>query len=65
MANRSKAGSVSEITFNRVPPTHDEVAVRAYELFLERGGRDGSDLEDWLQAERELQERAGREYVAA
>src|SRR5690348_13536022 len=32
----------------------DEVRERAYRLFLEKGGRDGHDLEDWLTAEREL-----------
>lgn len=32
----------------------DRVAVRAYELYLERGGADGRDWDDWLAAEREL-----------
>jgi hypothetical protein len=32
----------------------DEIKVRAYEIYLERGGLPGSDLDDWLQAEREL-----------
>jgi hypothetical protein len=36
-------------------PTHSEIAARAYELFCERGGSHGHDLNDWLQAERELQ----------
>jgi hypothetical protein len=27
---------------------------RAHTLFLQRGGADGQDLRDWLQAEREL-----------
>jgi hypothetical protein len=27
---------------------------RAYELYLERGGAAGGDLDDWLAAEREL-----------
>jgi hypothetical protein len=31
-----------------------EIARRAYEIFLGRGGHDGHDLEDWLQAEAEL-----------
>jgi len=35
----------------------DLLAQRAYELYLARGGEDGRDLEDWLTAERELQER--------
>ncbi len=26
------------------------IAVRAYELYQERGGRDGRDLDDWLEA---------------
>ena len=35
----------------------DVLAQRAYELYLARGGEDGRDLDDWLTAERELQER--------
>lgn len=35
-------------------PTHDEIAARAYQRYLERGRRDGFDLDDWLDAEREL-----------
>jgi Protein of unknown function (DUF2934) len=36
------------------PATHDEIARRAYEIFEERGRLHGHDLDDWLQAEREL-----------
>lgn len=32
----------------------DRVAMRAYELYLARGGGDGGDFEDWLAAEREV-----------
>jgi hypothetical protein len=35
-------------------PSFDEIAKRSYELFLARGGLDGHDVEDWLQAEAEL-----------
>ena len=35
---------------------HERVAELAHELFLARGAGDGSDLEDWLEAERILQE---------
>jgi hypothetical protein len=31
-----------------------EVARRAYELFLSRGAGHGLDLQDWLEAERQL-----------
>jgi hypothetical protein len=30
------------------------VAKRAYEIYQNRGGTDGADLDDWLEAEREL-----------
>jgi hypothetical protein len=36
--------------------TKDAIAQRAYELYVARGGEDGHQLEDWLQAERELQD---------
>ncbi len=32
----------------------DDVAQRAYELFLARSRVDGHDIEDWLEAERQL-----------
>jgi hypothetical protein len=33
---------------------HDRIAMRAYELYLQRGAADGGDFDDWLAAEREL-----------
>jgi hypothetical protein len=36
------------------PPTASQIAERAHEIYLERGGAPGHELEDWLQAEREL-----------
>ena len=35
--------------------TKDDVARRAYELFLARGRAEGRDVEDWLEAERQLE----------
>ena len=37
------------------PAPQEEIRRRAYELYLERGEQPGYDLDDWLQAERELQ----------
>jgi hypothetical protein len=34
----------------------DAVALRAYQLFQERGREPGRDVEDWLRAEHELKE---------
>ena len=35
-------------------PTTEEIAIRAYEIYQTRGAGHGADLDDWLQAEREL-----------
>jgi polyketide cyclase/dehydrase/lipid transport protein/DUF2934 family protein len=35
-------------------PTHEQIAQRAYELYLARGGVHGYGFEDWLEAERQL-----------
>ncbi len=37
-------------------PTQEEIAKRAYEIYLRRGGTPGNDMEDWLTAEKELAE---------
>jgi len=41
-------------------PTRDQIALRAYEIYLERGGTPGQELEDWTRAERELLEKNGK-----
>jgi len=38
-------------------PSLAEIRERAFEIHIERGGIHGCDLDDWLQAERELQEK--------
>ena len=35
-------------------PNSADIARRAFELYCERGYQDGYDVQDWLQAEREL-----------
>jgi hypothetical protein len=37
-------------------PTDEQIAERAYHIYLERDGADGNPDEDWLQAERDLTE---------
>lgn len=43
------------LTVPRPAPTREQVAARAYELWLQSGCLAGRDAENWLQAERELQ----------
>lgn len=40
----------------RIMPTHEAIALRAYQLWQARGCQGGSAEQDWLQAERELLE---------
>ncbi len=42
--------------FERRAPSGDEIARRAHELYLQRGGEHGKDVEDWVRAEKELRE---------
>jgi hypothetical protein len=69
MTSKSKKGETLELHASpiqaRVENTsasravnHSEIRRRAYEIYLERGGLPGSELEDWLQAEYELQRAA-------
>jgi len=45
-------------------PTTEEIAQRAYEIFLARGSQPGHELDDWLQAESELlREHAARRPI--
>lgn len=41
-------------------PTYDDIAQAAYQRYLSRGGSDGRDFEDWIEAERELAGRSGK-----
>jgi hypothetical protein len=41
----------------RIPdalPLEEQISRRAYEIYVQRGNKPGSELDDWLQAEREI-----------
>src|SRR5579864_994160 len=56
MGPDSGGGSMIKSTTSSalVSRSTDDIARRAYEIYLERGQADGFDREDWLRAEREL-----------
>jgi hypothetical protein len=58
-ATSSESRSATDAASQPQPesPASETVEARAYELFLERGGGDGGDVEDWLRAEQELSRR--------
>jgi Protein of unknown function (DUF2934) len=41
---------------NKEGPTHEQITLRAYQIYLEHGFHPGNDLADWLAAEKELTE---------
>lgn len=43
-----------QMTDSTSAPTHEQIAARAYEIFIERGRPMGRDLEHWLEAEAQL-----------
>jgi hypothetical protein len=45
----------------KISITEEHIRERAYEIYLERGGDDGRALDDWLQAEMELEKSYGGE----
>ena len=45
-------------------PIEQQIQQRAHELYEQRGRTDGHDLEDWLQAEREIKGRLGSAAAA-
>ncbi len=55
----SSSASNDEMQHASFEPSREEIAQRAFELFLARGGEHGRHEEDWLRAEREVRERRG------
>jgi hypothetical protein len=49
-----KSASTKKSAVAMHEPSHEEIAARAYELYLARGSLDGYSEEDWLMAEAEL-----------
>lgn len=39
-------------------PTDEQIAQRAYEIYIARGAEEGREIDDWLTAEKELSRQA-------
>ena len=46
-------------------PKDEEVRERAYQIYLDHGCEEGHDLENWLSAQRELEQAADAELERA
>lgn len=51
---------IPPVAYEEYQPSHDEIAKLAHSYWEERKGREGSAMEDWLRAERELKIRNAR-----
>ena len=58
MSTRTRKPRTTPATLIASTPDHNDIAHRAYELFLSNGAMHGRDLEHWLQAESELRNRS-------
>ena len=56
-ADTADADSVTFVTVTMEGPSYEQIAEAAYLRYLSRGGGDGRDFDDWLEAERELKTR--------
>jgi DUF2934 family protein len=59
VSERARQASAPTTATTRKAPTHAEIEFVAYEIYLQRGNREGNALEDWLQAERKLMQAFG------
>jgi hypothetical protein len=63
MINQAGATTPIRKTAKHAQPSFDDlhahIATRAYELYVQRGCREGYAVDDWLDAEREI---VGREF---
>lgn len=60
MAKNAQSKATTTITSDLSQEPLEKVRQRAYELYKARGREDGRDLDDWLQAEAEIEAAKGR-----
>jgi len=45
---------MAKVALLKREPTHIQIANRAFEIYVSRGGEHGHDVGDWFEAERQL-----------
>ena len=63
-ARKTPAARAGSRTAVRRSPLLEEIELRAYEIYLRRGAAHGNDLDDWLQAERQVFEALKKESAS-
>lgn len=54
------SGSETTIVRDAQAPTPEAIRARAFEIYVARGAAPGREVEDWIQAERDLRSRRFR-----
>lgn len=63
-ARRKTTAGPGALTANLRNPICEDIEFRAYQLYLGRGASHGHDLDDWLQAERQVLEALKKEKTS-
>jgi len=45
---------MAKVSLTKREPPHLQIANRAFEIYVSRGGEHGDDIGDWFEAERQL-----------
>src|SRR6187401_3255114 len=53
-ASEPAAAPIDIATVGPTEPSHEDIAHEAYLRYLNRGGSDGQDFDDWVRAEQDL-----------
>ncbi|MFZ0963078.1 MAG: DUF2934 domain-containing protein [Terriglobia bacterium] len=51
---RAPLSAAKKVELKQPTITEDDLRLRAFEIYLKQGSKPGTEIEDWLQAEREL-----------
>ena len=52
--NKARKDATTDHALPHHGPAFEQIQLRAYEIYIQRGRQDGLDLDDWFQAEKEL-----------
>jgi hypothetical protein len=63
-SRKTAAGQGASAANPRKSPVAEDIEIRAYHLYLGRGASHGHDLDDWLQAERQVLEALKKDKIS-
>ena len=55
--SKAKTSPASKLAAPELRASHDKISERAFHIYQDRGSEPGHDVQDWLRAELQIQER--------